>query len=128
MVEEYRNSIGVMLRVLIEVALWDYIATKRLEKDVLDALDPTRRRRKHNPDWLPSLRDTLSYACDQRIFDGMNAGGYKATRALVSKDADHILTIDGFNAFVHGAYTIPTGGDLRALWHRASPMLELTLN
>lgn len=58
----------------------------------------------------------------------MTADGYRSIRSLASKDANYMITIEGFNAFTHNPYVTPTEGDLRALWQRAEPMLEIILN
>ena len=58
----------------------------------------------------------------------MDASGYKSIRTLASKDQDYFITIEGFNALAHNPYVTPTEGDIRALWQRAEPMLEIILN
>jgi hypothetical protein len=123
-----RNSSGVMLRVLLDIALWSYITSNGYEDAVLNHFDADKKKRKHNPEWTPPLRDLISYAVEHRIFPGMNAHAYKAVRSLASKDTSYLITIDGFNMFTHNLYLTPTEGDLRALWQRAEPMLEHILN
>lgn len=124
---DHRNSTGVMLRVLLDIALWGFIKRKNLEKAVCNHFDETKRKRLNNSDWTPPLRDLISYAVENRIFPGMTASGYKAVRTLAAKDAGYFITIEGFNAFTHNPYVTPTEGDLRALWLRAEPMLEIIL-
>jgi hypothetical protein len=123
-----RNTTGVMLRVLIDVALWSFLKDTGHADAATDHFDSDKRKRGKNPDWTPALRDLLSYAVDKRLFPGMAADGYKATRTLVSKDAQYFVTIEGFNAFTHNPFVVPTEGDLRALWTRAEPMLQIILN
>lgn len=123
-----RNSTGVMLRVLIDVAIWSFLKDISQAESATDHFDDSRKKRSNNPDWTPSLRDLLSYAVEKRLFPGMTADGYKATRTLVSKDADYFVTIEGFNAFTHNPFVVPTEGDLRALWTRAEPMLQIILS
>jgi hypothetical protein len=124
---QHRNSTGVMLRVLLDVALWSYIKTEGHANAVCDHFDPDRKKRKNNPDWTPVLRDLISYAVEKKIFRGMTADGYKSVRSLASKDSAYMITIDGFNSFTHNPYVTPTEGDLRALWQRAEPMLDIIL-
>ncbi len=125
---DQRNSTGVMLRVLIDIALWDFIKSEGLVKVVCDHFDSKRKNRKRNKDWTPSLRELISYAVDKKIFRGLAANDYKSVRSLVSRDTDYFITIEGFNAFTHNPSVTPTEGDLRALWQRAEPMLEIILN
>jgi len=125
---QQRNATGVMVRVLLDIALWSFIKDVGHANAVCDHFDPDNKRRKNNPDWTPPLRDLISYAVEKRIFPGMTADGYKSVRSLASKDSAYIITIDGFNAFTHNPYVTPTEGDLRALWQRAEPMLEIILH
>lgn len=127
-IQQQRNSIGVMLRVLIDIALWSYLKDEKHDGAVRDHYDPTRKRRKSNPDWTPPLRDLISYCVEKRAFRGMTADGYKSVRTLASRDADYLVTIQTFNEFTHNPYVTPTEGDLRALWQRAEPMLQVILH
>lgn len=127
-IEQQRNATGVMLRVLIDIALWSFIKEAGHETAVCDHFDPTKKKRGYDPNWTPPLRDLISYACEKRLFPGMAADGYRSVRTLAAKDADYIITIEGFNAFTHNPSVTPTAGDLRALWQRAEPMLQIILN
>lgn len=124
---EQRNSTGVMLRVLIDIALWSFLKDTNHSEPARIHFDKDGKKRSHNTDWTPSLRDLISYAVDERLFPGMTADGYKSVRSLASKDAGYVITIDSFNAFTHNPFVTPTESDLRALWQRASPMLEVIL-
>jgi len=116
-----------MLRVLIDLALWSFLKDIRHAKPACDQFDKDGKKRRHNSDWTPALRDLLSYSVEKRVFPGMTADGYKAVRSLVSKDSAYITTIDTFNEFTHNPFVTPTEGDLRALWQRTQPMLEVIL-
>lgn len=124
---DHRNSTGVMLRVLLDIALWEFYKRNGLEKAACDHFDRNGKKRANNPEWTPPLRDLISYAVEKRVFPGMTASGYKAVRTLAARDASYFITIEGFNAFTHNPYVTPTEGDLRALWQRAEPMLEIIL-
>jgi hypothetical protein len=123
-----RNSSGVMLRVLLDIALWSFLKDRGQVSAILQHFDPNGRKRGYNADWTPSLRDLISYSVDNHLFPGMTPDGYKAVRSLASKDSSYFITIDGFNEFTHNPSVIPTEGDLRALWLRAEPMLSIILN
>lgn len=127
-IEQQRNSSGVMLRVLMDIALWHFFCDNGHEKAVCDHFDKNKKQRKRNSDWTPSLRSLISYAVEKRIFPGVTAAGYKSVRSLASRDTEYMITIESFNAFTHNPYITPTEGDLRALWQRAEPMLEIILN
>lgn len=127
-ITDQRNSTGVMLRVLIDIALWTFFKDQGKVDDVIAHYDDNGRKRKYNQNWTPSLRELISYAVDHQLFPEMTPDGYKAVRSLASKDASYIITIDGFNEFTHNPSVTPTEGDLRALWQRAEPMLKVILN
>lgn len=127
-VSKHRNSTGVMLRVILELALWEFIKDKSEADNVLDKCDPTKKRRKNNPDYIPPLRELISYVADKRILPGVSADEYKSIRTLASKDTSYIITIEGFNSIVHNPGVIPVESDLRALWLRAESLLRVILN
>lgn len=122
-----RNSTGVMLRVLLDIAIWCYLKDEKQDGAVCDHFDKDRKQRGRNPDWTPPLRDLISFAIEKRLFRGMTADGYKSVRTLVSRDTEYFINIEGFNAFTHNPYVTPTEGDLRTLWQRAEPMLQVIL-
>lgn len=127
-VAKQRNSSGVMLRVLLDVALWCFFKAKKLDGAVLDHYDKDRKRRGRNPGWTPSLRELISYGVEKRIFPGMSADGYKSLRSLLARDHISVATIDTLNEYTHNPQVQPTEPEIRAVWDRAQPMLEIILN
>lgn len=123
-----KNSTGIMLRVLIDIALWQFIVEKGLSHAICDHFDRDGKKRRYDSTWTPPLRDLISYMCDKQQFPGMDAAGYKAVRLLASKNARDMITIDGFNAYTHNPHVTPTESELRALWQRTRPMLDIILN
>ncbi len=123
-----RNSSGVMLRVLLDVALWCFYKGRKLETAVLDHYDKGGKRRARNPDWTPSLRQLISYGAEKRVFPGMPADGYKSVRLLLARDHNWIATIDTLNEYTHNPQVQPTEAEIRTVWERAEPMLEIILN
>lgn len=121
------NTTGIIFRVLIDISLWLYINDRGLADAVRNHYDPNRKKRNYDHSWTPPLRDLISYMVDKQQFEGMDAAGYKAIRLLAAQNGD-IISIDGFNAYTHNPYVTPTESELRALWQRASPMLEIILN
>lgn len=123
-----RNSSGVMLRVLLDVALWCFYKARNLETTVLDHFDKDGKRRRYDPNWTPSLRQLISYGVEHRVFPGMPADGYKSVRALLAQDHNWIATIDTLNEYTHNPQVQPTEAEIRALWERAEPLLEIILS
>ena len=125
-----RNSSGVMLRVLLDVALWCFYKDKarNLETAVLDHFDRDGKRRARYPDWTPALRQLINYGVEKRVFPGMSADGYKSVRMLLARDHNWIATIDTLNEYTHNPQVQPTEAEIRTVWERAAPMLEIILN
>ena len=114
-----RNSAGVMMRVLLDVALWCFYKNNNLETRLLSHCDKDGKRRKRNRDWTPSLRQLISYGVDKRVFPGMPADGYKSLRTLLARDHNWIATIDTLNKYTHNPQVQPTEAEIRAVWERA---------
>ena len=127
-VRTQRNSSGVMLRVLLDVALWCFY--KRVQRDaaVIKHYDTNGRQRKRNTNWTPSLRQLLSYGIDNRMFPGMTADEYKSLRTLLAKDANWSGTIDMLNEYTHNPQVQPTTQEVHAVWERVQPLLKIILN
>ncbi len=126
-ITDQRNSTGVMLRVLLDIALYSYLRENGHLPDAIDFADKDGKQRRRKPHWTPALRELISFSVEKHVLPGVTAEGYKAIRSLAAKDASYFITIDGFNDFTHNPYVTPTEGDLRALWQRAEPMLEVIL-
>ena len=126
-VRTQRNSSGVMLRVLLDVALWCFYKRKTLDADVVRNFDKKRINRKRNSNWTPSLRQLLSYGIEHHIFPGMSADEYKSLRTLLAKDATWIATIDTLNEYTHNPQVQPTEQEVRTVWERVEPLLRIIL-
>jgi hypothetical protein len=126
-IDSHSNSTGVMLRVLLDIALWTYIENIGMAKKACDFADRKGRQRRNNSEWTPPLKKLITFAVKNRIFQGMPANGYKALQTLAAGDVEYFITIEGFNAFTHNPFVTPTEADLRSLWSRAEPMLEIIL-
>lgn len=127
-VATYRNAVAVLLRVLIEISLWDYLVKNGHHDAVCNYFDKDRKKRRFNQNWTPSLRELISYSIDKHVYDGMPADGYKSIRTLTQKNTGDVLSVEGFNEFTHNRFVAPMELDLRILWNRALPMLEFTLH
>ena len=127
-IKKQRNSSGVMLRVLLDVALWCFYKAQNLETSVLDHCAKGGKFLARNPEWTPSLRQLISYGVEKHIFPGMPADGYKSVRKLLAQDHRSIATIDTLNEYTHNPQVQPTEEEIRAVWERAEPMLEIILN
>lgn len=126
-VRTQRNSSGVMLRVLLDVALWCFYKRTSLDTTVINHYDNKRKNRRHNSKWTPSLRELLSYGIDNTIFPGMSADEYKSLRTLLAKDANWIATIDILNEYTHNPQVQPTEQEVQTVWERVEPLFKIIL-
>ena len=122
-----RNSSGVMLRVLLDVALWCFYKRAGFDADVIKHYDKNRQKRRRNANWTPSLRDLLAYGINNHIFPGMSADEYKSLRTLLAKDANWIATIDILNEYTHNPQVQPHEQEIRTVWERVEPLLKIIL-
>ena len=126
-VRTQRNSSGVMLRVLLDVALWCFYKRTGSDTAVINHYDEKRKNRRRNSKWTPSLRELLSYGIDDTIFPGMSADEYKSLRTLLAKDANWIATIDILNEYTHNPQVQPTEQEVLTVWERIEPLLKIIL-
>ena len=126
-VRTQRNSSGVMLRVLVDVALWCFFKRTGTDAAVIAHYDKGGKKRRRNRNWTPSLRELLSYGIENTIFPGMSADEYKSLRTLLAKDANLIATIDILNEYTHNPQVQPTEQEVRTVWERVEPLLRIIL-
>ena len=126
-VRTQRNSSGVMLRVLLDVALWCFYKRKSLDTTVINHYDKKRKNRQRNSKWTPSLRQLLSYGIENTVFPGMSADEYKSLRTVLAKDASWAATIDILNEYTHNPQVQPTEQEVKAIWERVEPLFKIIL-
>ncbi|WP_420615094.1 hypothetical protein [Candidatus Palauibacter sp.] len=126
-VRTQRNSSGVMLRVLLDVALWCFYKSTKQDAAVIAHYDKNRHYRKRNSNWTPSLRQLLSFGIENHIFPGMTADEYKSLKTLLARDANWSATIDVLNEYTHNPQVQPTTQEVHAVWERAQPLLKIIL-
>ena len=126
-VRTQRNSSGVMLRVLLDVALWCFYKRTGSDADVIEHYDKNHKNRRRVENWTPSLRQLLSYGIENHIFPGMSADEYKSLRTLLAKDGNWIATIDILNEYTHNPQVQPTEQEVRTVWERIEPLLRIIL-
>lgn len=123
------NSSGVMLRVLLDVSLWHYLNEEGLLDKAIDHANKKHKREKFSRDFTPPLRDLIRFVAKERVLKGVVAKEYNQIESLLSRDFGvSTATIDGLNEYTHSPSMQPNESELRAVWERAEPMLEVTLN
>ena len=126
-VRTQRNSSGVMLRVLLDVALWCFYKRIAISATVIAHYDKKRKKRAHNKNWTPSLRQLIRYGVSHHSFPGMSADEYKSLATLLAKDANWNATLDILNEYTHNPQVQPTEQEVRTVWERAEPLLTIIL-
>ena len=126
-IAQYPNAIAMLLRVLLELSVWEYVKKSGDANTIISTYDPKQAKRGHNPNWIPPFSNILSSVLDNNYLVGLSSDENKAARTLLAKDNQQFLTIEGFNSFVHNSQMIPTEKELQALWIRVKPLLQITL-
>ncbi|MYA63084.1 MAG: hypothetical protein F4139_12155 [Gemmatimonadetes bacterium] len=126
-VRTHPNSSAVMLRVLLDVALWNFYKANNLASAAVAYCTKKGNRRKPKPKWTPTLRELISYGTANAVFPDMTADGYKSVQMLLARDNNWIATLDTLNEYAHNPHVQPTEQEIHAVWERAEPMLTIIL-
>lgn len=116
-IETYKNTIGVMLRVLLEITLID--ALKRTEdyKYMLDLPETNR-------DIGPTLSQMARYVSEGHSKIKLSPGDLTAFRSVMNG----MMSKQTMNQFVHNPSYPASGDDIRTIATKLQPTLELLLN
>ncbi|MHB1342707.1 MAG: ParB/RepB/Spo0J family partition protein [Coriobacteriia bacterium] len=122
-VEKYHNAVAVLLRVLLELGVSNYLDKTGKINEILDKEQAKNDRAK---DWYPSLRQMLNHIVNNDPDFRAHPLAIKALRQLVKRD-DTLLTVETFDAFVHNKYKFPSPSDLRNLWAQLEELFGVLL-
>lgn len=122
-VSEFENAVAVLLRILTELAIGDYMDTTGKIKPLLDRADKQGKGR----NWTPTLRQMLDELLKNDHDLVLNRHARKALQKAISDD-DHPLSLDSLDQFVHNRYTGPSERELRQFWEMFQDLLQQMLN
>jgi hypothetical protein len=126
-VEDYINSVAILLRVLLELSLAHYLDETGKIQEVRKDLQKKNPRKQYHVDYYPTLSEILDYVLyvDSNISD-LNTQARKALMKLVSA-RETIYDKDFLDLFVHNKFVMPSEPQLRTFWEQLMPIFAVTL-
>lgn len=121
-VKSFPNACAVMLRVLLDVTVSEYMDETKKIKPLLDKA----KKEGKGSDWAPTLNQMLRAMVQDGSLDGMPNQAKKRLAKLIT-DKTTLLSVDLLDAFAHNRFALPSARDLRGLWDILEPLLEMTL-
>ncbi len=120
-VGEFENACAVLLRILLELVVGNYLdKTKKIQP----LLDVAKEKGKGS-DWYPSLRQMLTAVLADKDIK-LHTLARKSLNKMVSS-TDHPLSLDQMDQFVHNRYIAPTEKDLHKMWHLLEDLMNQML-
>ena len=117
-VKTYPNASGVLLRVLLELIISNYMEKTR-------RVDAMVQRLGKGPNWAPTLRQMLNEVLSDSSV-ALPPLARKGLNKLLSDDS-HPLSLDKMDGFVHNHYIAPNDKELRKLWAVVEPLIAQLL-
>lgn len=122
-VEKFRNSVSVLLRLLLELCVGSYLdRTGKIDEIIKKANKKSRKPK----DWYPSLRQMLNHIANDDPDFKVHPLALKALKQLTAKD-NTLLTVETLDSFVHNKYSFPTEKELRSLWSQLEEVFKVLL-
>ncbi len=115
------NASAILLRVLLEFSLSNYMDTRGHTKPLLDR---ARKRDNKSPEWYPTLRQLMEHALTLDV--GVQPLDLKALRKFTQTKGQG-NTLDSLDGFVHNRKLDPTEPEVRAIVKLIEPLLQVTL-
>ncbi len=119
---EFPNAAAIMMRVLLELSVTHYIQRTGRTPDLLSKHN---KKRKHPPNWHPSLRQELNFMIAEMGLP-LHPLELRALQAFV-QDKQSPMTLDTLDGFVHNKQMHPTEPELRAISAKIEPVLRIVL-
>lgn len=126
-VAEHKNSVAILLRVLLDMSLSHYMEKTHTLPILLEKRksELAKKNQLLPKDWAPTMHQMLAYILEDRALN-MLPSAHKAIQRLISSK-DSIYTEDLLNDFVHNKLVMPDETSLRLFWEHLEPIFELTL-
>jgi hypothetical protein len=120
-VAEFENACAVLLRILLELVVGNYLDRTNKIQSLLDGA----KKKGKGTDWYPTLRQMLNAVLADNDIK-LHALARKGLNKMVSNN-DHPLSLDQLDQFVHNRYVAPTEKELRKLWHLLEDLMQQML-
>ena len=120
--EDFKNTSGIMLRVLLELSVGYF-----LEKsgNMQPLLEKHRQKNNKKKDWAPTLKQMLGYMVSEDSDVEITPQTRKAVNKLLSDQS--IISADTLDFFVHNRRYSPTEDQLRGFWTALEEIFAFTL-
>ena len=119
--DAFPNSVAVMLRILLELGIANYLdKTKKIQP----VLEKFRAKSNKPNDWYPSLRQLLTAMKDDPSIQ-IGPQQRKQITKLVSEEPS---LIDHLDQFVHNRFAVPGSIELIQAWNTLSDILAVILD
>ncbi len=126
-IEKYPNATGIMLRLLLEISLFQFLESKdeikKMKAAAVAALPHGQHLRAH---WTPELKEMLKWTANER-HNLVNGHIAKKINSIIEKNSkDPVLY--NLNQFVHNPEELPEVSGLKKTWHSLEGLFNITLN
>lgn len=126
-IDTFPNATGIMLRLLLEISLFQYLEDKgeikKMKQRAIDSLKGDQRLRPH---WTPELKEMLKWVADEK-HDLVNGHIAKKINKMIESNSKDPVLYD-LNQFVHNPEEIPEPTGLRKTWSSLEGLLNVILN
>lgn len=121
--DKYPNACAVLLRILLELAVGEYLEST---KQIAPLLAAAKKRGKP-ADWYPTLRQMLAQILkDPNVKAGIKVMALKKINRLINAK-DSVLSLDDLDGYVHNPYMHPMPRDLTGLWDSLEGLFAVIL-
>ena len=122
-VDTHENSVGVMLRIFVELTVSHHLEKTRKIQPLLEKA----KKKGKPPDWTPTLRQMLNLLLDDSdVQKEISRSALKALKRAVQND-NHPMSLDSLDQFVHNRLVAPTVRDLRSFWAQFEELLKFLM-
>jgi hypothetical protein len=119
---EYPNACAVLTRIFVELVIGHYLDKTGKIQPLLDKA----KKDKKPADWYPTLAQMMAAVLQDPDFK-IKPLPKRSLNKMLSDD-DSLLSLEHLNQFVHNRYTAPTDRELKLMWSRLEPLLELMMD
>lgn len=127
-VDKYPNAHSVLLRLLLEFGVYNYLVKSKQLEGLIDA-ERARRKKKGGElprDWAPTLRQMLTHLQGLHVVRPNPQAAKSLARVL--SDTRSLISIDGLDSFVHNLTALPDARTITSLWRTLEGVLEVVLS
>ncbi|MBI3218526.1 MAG: hypothetical protein HYZ44_03365 [Bacteroidetes bacterium] len=123
--EKYPNATAVMLRLLLELSLFQFLESlgeiKKMRAKAVADLKPGQQLRSH---WTPELKEMLRWTAKANLVNGHIE---RKINTIIEKNSNDPVLYT-MNQFVHSTEELPDPQGLLKTWSSLEGLLNITLN